>query len=154
MRLTELLKSQNIKLGLDAKTKTEAITELVNLLASNTQIADPQKVLATVLEREATRTTGIGNGVAIPHGKCAGLTDLAIALGKCATPVDFQAIDGRPVTWIWLLTSPPDKPNPHIHALARISKLMTMEKVRRDLLAAQTPEQAFEVIQQAESTMG
>ena len=154
MRLTELLKSQNIKLGLDAKTKTEAITELVTLLATNGQIPDAAKVLATVLEREATRTTGIGNGVAIPHGKCPGLADLAIALGKCATPVDFQAIDGRPVTWIWLLTSPPDKPNPHIHALARISKLMTMEKVRRDLLAAQTPEQAFEVIVLAESTMG
>ncbi|MGA2499288.1 MAG: PTS sugar transporter subunit IIA [Tepidisphaeraceae bacterium] len=154
MRLSELLKPQNIKLGLAARTKIEAITELVTLLVSNGQIVDPEKVLATVLEREATRTTGIGNGVAIPHGKCAGLTDLAIALGKCTTPVDFQAIDGRPVTWIWLLTSPPDKPNPHIHALARISKLMTMEKVRRDLLAAQTPEQVFEVIQQAETTMG
>lgn len=154
MRLTELLKPQNIKLDLNARTKTEAITELVNLLAANGQIADLHKVLATVLEREATRTTGIGNGVAIPHGKCVGLPDLAIALGKCLTPVDFQAIDGRPVTWIWLLTSPPDKPNPHIHALARISKLMTMDKVRRDLLAAQTPQQAFDAIQQAEATLG
>ena len=70
MRLTDLLKPENIKIPLDAKTKTEAISELVNLLAANGEIKEPKKVLDSVLDREATRTTGIGNGLAIPHGKC------------------------------------------------------------------------------------
>jgi len=76
MRLTEILKPANIKIPLEAKTKTEAISELVNLLAASGDVTDGKKVLDAVLEREATRTTGIGNGLAIPHGKCAGTKDL------------------------------------------------------------------------------
>src|SRR5438874_6150223 len=79
MRLTEILKPQDIKIPLEAKTKTEAIAELVNLLASNGEVGDPKKVLEAVLDREATRTTGIGNGLAIPHGKCPGVASLVMA---------------------------------------------------------------------------
>src|SRR5829696_7353792 len=103
MRLTEILKPQNIKVPLEAKIKTDAIGELVNLLAANGDLSNPQKVLEAVLEREATRTTGIGNGLAIPHGKCNGTDHLVMAIGKAESPIEFQAIDGRPVTLIWLL---------------------------------------------------
>src|SRR5207237_10154233 len=72
MRLSELLKPQNIKLGLAARNKSEAIAELVTLLAANHEVTDAKKVLDSVLEREGTRTTGIGNGLAIPHGKTNG----------------------------------------------------------------------------------
>jgi len=153
MRLTEILKPENIKVPLTSTTKTEAIGELVNLLADNKAITDPKKVLDSVLDREATRTTGIGNGLAIPHGKCAGTADLVMAIGKAATPIDFQAIDGRPVTLIWLLTSPPDKTGPHIHALARISRLMTIDKFRQALNGATSGEQMFEIIQQQENQL-
>ena len=118
MRLTEILKPKNIKVPLDANTKAEAIAELVDVLAAAGDITDSKKVLDAVMEREATRTTGIGNGLAIPHGKCSGTKDLVMAIGKAAHPIDFQAIDGRPVTIIWMLASPPDKTGPHIHALA------------------------------------
>lgn len=153
MRLSELLKPQNIKLGLQANTKTAAITELVNLLAANGDITDPKKVLDAVLEREATRTTGIGNGLAIPHGKCTGTDHLVMAVGKASTPIDFQAIDGRPVVWIWLLSSPPDKTGPHIHALARISRLMTIDKFRQGLAAAKTAQEVFDIVQQQENAL-
>lgn len=153
MRLTELLKPQNIKLGLEARTKADAIAELVNLLAANGDVADARKVLDSVLEREATRTTGIGNGLAIPHGKCTGATHLTMALGKATTPLEFQSIDGRPVTWIWLLTSPPDKTGPHIQALARISRLMTIDKFRVALGTAQTPDQACAIIAEWEAKL-
>ena len=153
MRLSEMLKPQNIKLGLTARGKTEAIKELVDLLASNGDVTDAGKVLDAVLEREATRTTGIGNGLAIPHGKCVGTTHLVMAVGKAATPIDFQAIDGRPVTWIWLLSSPPDKTGPHIHALARISRLMTIDKFRQALANAQSPQEVFDIIIQQESQL-
>jgi fructose-specific phosphotransferase system IIA component len=153
MRLSEMLKPQNIKLALEAGTKTEAIRELVDLLTANGEVADAKKVLEAVLEREATRTTGIGNGLAIPHGKCTGTDHLVMAVGKAREPIDFQAIDGRPVTWIWLLTSPPDKTGPHIHALARISRLMTIDKFRTALATAETPEQVFEIIEEQEAKL-
>src|SRR3954467_14079589 len=112
MRLTEILKPQNIKVPLLAKTKSEAIKELVDLLASTHEAGDAAKVLESVLDREATRTTGIGNGLAIPRGKCNGTDPLVMAIGRCGTPVDFQSIDGRPVNLIWLLSPPPDKTGP------------------------------------------
>jgi fructose-specific phosphotransferase system IIA component len=153
MRLTDILKPVNIKIPLESKTKTEAITELVNLLAANGEVTDARKVLDSVLDREATRTTGIGNGLAIPHGKCSGTNHLVMAIGKPAQPIDFQAIDGRPVNIIWLLNSPPDKTGPHIHALARISRLMTIEKFRQLLYAAKTGQEVFDIIEQQESQL-
>jgi len=153
MRLTDILKPQNIQIPLEAKVKTDAIRELVDLLARNGEIADPKKVLDSVLDREATRTTGIGNGLAIPHGKCNGTDHLVMAIGKPATPIDFQAIDGRPVTIIWLLTSPPDKTGPHIHALARISRLMTIDKFRQALAEAKTAQEIYDAIVKQESAL-
>jgi fructose-specific phosphotransferase system IIA component len=153
MPLTDILKLENIKVPLQATTKTQAIAELVDLLSANRQIEDAKKVLDAVLDREATRTTGIGNGLAIPHGKCTGTAHLVMAVGKAATPIDFQAIDGRPVTIIWLLASPPDKTGPHIHALARISRLMTIDQFRNALAIAQSPKEIFDIIVQQEQTL-
>ena len=153
MRLTEILKPQNIKVPLEATIKTEAIGELVNLLAANGELTDPKKVLDAVLDREATRTTGIGNGLAIPHGKCNGTDHLVMAIGRPATPIDFQAIDGRPVNLIWLLSSPPDKTGPHIHALARISRLMTIDRFRQALANAKTSQEIYDAIVQQENSL-
>jgi fructose-specific phosphotransferase system IIA component len=153
MRLTDILKPENIKVPLEAKTKNEAIAELVKLLADNGQITDAKKVLEAVLEREATRTTGIGNGLAIPHGKCPGTPDLVMAIGKPAQPIDFQSIDGKPVSVIWMLTSPPEKTGPHIHALARISRLMTIDKFQQALRAAKTAKDVYDAIVAQEATL-
>jgi mannitol/fructose-specific phosphotransferase system IIA component (Ntr-type) len=153
MRLIDILKPQNIKVPLAARQKTDAIGELVTLLADNGELKDAKKVLDSVLDREATRTTGIGNGLAIPHGKCAGTDHLVMAIGKPASAIDFQAIDGRPVTIIWLLNSPPDKTGPHIHALARISRLMTIEKFRQALNNAKTGQEMFDIIAEQESQL-
>ena len=153
MRLTEILKPQNIKVPLTATTKAEAIGELVQLLASNGEVTDAKKVLDAVLERETTRTTGIGNGLAIPHGKTPGTTDLVMAIGRPATPIDFQSIDGKPVTIIWLLSSPPDKTGPHIHALARISRLMTIDKFRHALAEAKSAQEIYDAIVKQESQL-
>ena len=153
MRLTEILKPQNIKVPLEATVKTDAIGELVSLLAANGELTDPKKVLEAVLDREATRTTGIGNGLAIPHGKCTGTDHLVMAIGRPKTPIDFQAIDGRPVNLIWLLTSPPDKTGPHIHALARISRLMTIDRFRQALAAAKTAQEIYDAVVQQENSL-
>ena len=76
-----------------------------------------------------------------------------MAIGRPATPIDFQAIDGRPVTLIWLLASPPDQTGPHIHALARISRLMTIERFRQALITAETPQQLYDAIVQQENSL-
>jgi len=153
MRLTEILKPQNIKIPLSAKVKTDAIAELVDLLSTNGALTDAKKVLAAVLDRESTRTTGIGQGLAIPHGKTDGTKDLVMAIGKPAQPIDFQSIDGKPVTIIWLLSSPMDKTSSHIHALARISRLMTIDKFRQALAGAKTGQEMFDIITQQEAQL-
>jgi nitrogen PTS system EIIA component len=153
MRLSEVLKPDNIKIPLVATQKIDAIKELVQLLADTNSVGDPKKVLDAVLDREATRTTGIGNGLAIPHGKTTGATDLVMAIGRPAEPIEFQSIDGRPVTIIWLVSSPPDKTGPHIQALARISKLMLNDSFRQSLNAAQGSKEMFDIIVRQESLL-
>ena len=76
-----------------------------------------------------------------------------MAIGKPAQPIDFQSIDGRPVSVIWMLTSPPDKTGPHIHALARISRLMTIDKFQQALRAATTPQEIYDAIVAQEATL-
>ena len=100
MRLTDILKPQDIKVPLQAKTKTDAIAELVNLLADNKEVVDPKKVLESVLDREATRTTGIGNGLAIPHGTNdakAAVRRTGISFVRYAEPVDGN---GKPAEFV------------------------------------------------------
>jgi fructose-specific phosphotransferase system IIA component len=153
MRLSDILKLQHIKVPLQATTKKDAITELVQVLADAKEVKDAQVLLNSVLEREATRTTGIGNGLAIPHGKCAGVDHLVVAIGKPATPIDFESIDKRPVNLIVLLASPPDQTGPHIQALARISRLMNVEAFRQAMRSATDPQQVYDAVVNQENSM-
>ena len=146
MRLIEILKPQNIKVPLVSHNKADAIAELVNLLAANGEIADAGEVLKAVMEREATRTTGIGAGLAIPHGKSTATSNLVLAIGKTDEPIDFQSIDRKPVTLICLLVSPPDKGNPHITALAHISRLMIIEKFKISIGHAKSADEVYKLI--------
>lgn len=154
MRLTEIIHPANVKVPLAATNKLDAIKELITLLADNGDVSDPAKVLGVVLDREATRTTGIGYGLAIPHGKTPGASSVAMAIGKCATPIDFQAIDGRPVSIVWLLVSPPDKSVAHIATLARITKLMMVDKFRSEINKAPDAAAVLALISAQEAEMG
>ncbi len=151
MRLTDILSLECIKVPLTATDKRGVITEIVDLVHAAGKLTDRQQMLEATLEREATRTTGIGNGLAIPHGKCAAVSELIMAIGKTAEPVDFESIDGKPVTIVIFLASPPDKTGPHIQALARISRLMTDQKFRRALDEAETPEAVLDLFAAYES---
>ncbi|HUO10797.1 MAG TPA: PTS sugar transporter subunit IIA [Phycisphaerae bacterium] len=154
MRLSDILKLQHIKVPLQAKNKRDAIAELVKVLADAGEVKDSQVLLNSVLEREATRTTGIGNGLAIPHGKCAGVDHLVVAIGKPETPIEFESIDGRPVNLIVLLASPPDQTGPHIQALARISRLMNVDAFRQAMRTATNPQQIYDAVVKQENDMG
>jgi len=146
MNLVDILTIECVKVPLESKDKRGVIEELVDLLASAGQVASPQTLRDAVWSREQTRTTGIGHGLAIPHGKAAGMKSLAMAVGKPAEPLDFEAIDNKPVRLVVLLASPPDKTSDHIQALARISRLMTVEDFRTKIYEAQTAEEVFELI--------
>lgn len=146
MNLLEILTPDCVKAPLDATDKRGVIDELVDLLAAAGRADDPDSLKEAVWTREQTRTTGIGHGLAIPHGKCAGMDRLAMAIGKPAEPMDFEAIDGQPVKLVVLLASPPDRTSDHIQALARVSRLMTMEDFRSSIYAAQSGEEIYELL--------
>lgn len=150
MKLLDILDPECIKAPLEATEKRSVIDELVDLLADLDRVPDPQSLKDAVWAREQTRTTGIGHGLAIPHGKCEGLKGLAMAIGKPQSPIEFEAIDGQPVRLVVLLASPPDRTSDHIQALARISRLMTMDDFRDRIYAASTPEEIFEILEKQE----
>ncbi len=151
MKLLDHLTVGSIKAPLAATNKQSAIEELVDLLAADGRVKSGAALKEAVWTREQTRTTGIGNGLAIPHGKCPGVENLAIAMGKPASPMDFGSIDGKPVRLIILLASPPDKTSDHIQALASISKLMSMEEFRQRIYQAGSAQEVYDLFKQQEN---
>ena len=150
MNLLDILTRDCIKAPLEASDKKGVIDELVDVLSGVGKVDDGQSLKDAVWTREQARTTGIGHGLAIPHGKSESVSSLAMAVGKPAEPIDFEAIDGKPVRLVVLLASPPDKTSDHIQALARISRLMTMEAFREQIYEATGAEQVFELLQSQE----
>jgi fructose-specific phosphotransferase system IIA component len=150
MRLTDILNVNRIRVPLQASDKVEAIRELIDLLAGHGDVSDAETMVKAVLERERTRTTGIGHGIALPHGKGPGASELVMAMGVADEPIDFESVDGQPVNLVILLVSPLDKTGPHIQALARVSRLLSIDHFRKRLAAAKTPEEAYELIDQRE----
>lgn len=142
MLLTDLLSIDRIKIPLQAKTKDELLRELVELVTSESTAAEREDVLRAVRERESVLSTGIGYGVAIPHGKCAAVRELAMAAGRSRDPIEFDALDGQPARLFFLLVGPESAAGPHIKALSRISRIVRRDDVRARLIAAQD-EQAF-----------
>lgn len=151
MRLTEILQPDCVKVPLAAETKEAAIYEMVDLLASKTGIADLDDLKRAVWQRETTRTTGIGHGIGIPHGKSAGVDRLRMAIGRAAKPIEFRAIDGKPVDLIILLASPADQTGPHIQALAKISRMLTDEALRHALKTVPTATELYQLVERHES---
>lgn len=146
MNLLDIVQLEAIRAPLKATDKKGAIDELVDALAASGRVTDATALKDAVWAREQTRTTGIGHGLAIPHGKCAGVAGLAMAIGKPAEAIEFQAIDGRPVKLIMLLASPPDRTSDHIQALARVSRLMQMDEFREQIYAAGSPAEIYQLL--------
>jgi len=151
MNLTKILKPTCIKVPLEGDNKQAVITELVDLLNAPGLLLDRDVALEAVLTREKTRSTGIGSGIAIPHGKCNAAKELVMALGITAEPIDFASVDGKPVKIILLLISPADQTGPHIQALAQISRLMLDEQFKQNLENITSAEDAYELLKQKEN---
>ena len=151
MRILELLSPSCVRVPLHSTQKQEILDELVDLLTENGLCPDAASVKRAVWERETQRSTGIGEGLASPHGKCAALPGLVLAIGKPAQPIEFGSIDKKPVQLVILLVSPPDKKDEHIQALGKISKIMTSAEFRQRAYAAQSPMELYALFREAES---
>ena len=151
MNLTQILQQSCIRVPLKGKDKESAIVELVELLDAESALLDKDVALKAILEREKTRSTGIGSGIAIPHGKCKAVKELVMALGIADEPIDFASVDGKPVKIIILLVSPIDQTGPHIQALARISRLMLDDQFKQTLEQTISAEKAYELLRGKEN---
>ena len=154
MRLTEILQPDCLKVPLTATDKREAVYELADLLVTRTAIRDPEGFKEAVWKREGIRTTGIGHGIAIPHGKTPGVDRVRLAVGRTAEPLEFGAIDKKPVRLIFLLASPDDHNGPHIQALGRISRMLFDETLRERMIEAGTAEELMALIECYERETG
>lgn len=146
MKLADHLTPADIRLDLDGQTKDRVLRELVALAAQGGRIRDPERLLNTLLERESLGSTGIGHGVAIPHGRNPELAASTLVLGRTRQPVDFDSIDGHPAQLFFLLVAPENNSNEHLHLLSRIARLMRDPANRQGLLDAATPEAALDLI--------
>ncbi len=149
MRLSEFLTPARIRVPLAARDKEGVLRELVGLVGNGGLTDD---VLGAILERERQFPTGIGYGVAVPHGKTPALSALVMVAGTTPAPVPYETIDGQPVRLFFLLAGPESAAGAHVKALSRISRLVRQEPVRGRLLGAKTPEEFYRVVCEAEGT--
>ncbi len=151
MKLIDVLKPEYIKIPLTGNTKEAVIRELIDVLAPHAIFESREQVFQAVIEREKIMTTGVGNGVAIPHCKHDSCSDFAIALGIHPDGVDFDSIDNQPAFLIFLLVGPEDKPGLHIRLLSRISRIISKPDVRQRLLSQTSPEAIHTILKEEES---
>ncbi len=150
MNLLDILSLESIIVDLKGESKEEIITELVNSLPIGDAITDRDQALQAVLDREKIMSTGIGDGIAIPHGKSAAVNELVAAMGTQRRGMDFDALDGEPAYVFFLLVSPTRSSGPHIKALARISRLLKNEEFTKKLINASSAEEIIAAIEAAE----
>jgi fructose-specific phosphotransferase system IIA component len=140
-----------VRVPLESKDKESAIIELLDLLDNNGLLQDRNSAQEAVMTREKTRSTGIGSGIAIPHGKCNSVKELVMTMGIVPDGMDFESVDGKPVKIIILLVSPLDKTGPHIQALASISRLLLDEEFKLKLEQASSAEELYDLLHSKET---
>lgn len=150
MKITEFLDKKGIKIGLEAVEKEDALKELVDILASVKEIGDKKNIVKALIERESLGSTGIGQGIAIPHGKTERVQEIVAILGISKKGVNFEALDGEPVYIFFLLVAPKDTAGPHLKALAQISRLLRDSYFCELLKKCKTAEDVYELIRREE----
>ncbi len=149
MLLSQLLTPQRIRIPLAAGDKPAALRELVGIVAPDDLMAAADLLLA-VEEREAVLSTGIGHGVAIPHGRSGRVNDVRVSAGVTAVPIEFGSLDGSPVRLFFLLVGPASEAGTHVRALSRISRLVRQPLVRERLVRATTSDEFHRRLREAE----
>ena len=146
MKITDILDESSVIQDLRATTKKGVLEELSNVLVERGKLPDHEKVVEVLLEREKLGSTGIGDGIAIPHGKMRGIKELVISFGRSIKGVDFESIDNKPTHLFFLLVAPENSAGVHLKALARISRLLKDSSFRNRLMEARDRRDLFMVI--------
>lgn len=152
MKITDLLSEEAIQLNGIASSKEEVIKKMVTLMMKNGNITNQQEYTKIVMEREKEGTTGIGEGIAIPHGKSEVVTKPGLSAMVVPDGVEFASLDGKPVKLLFLIAAPNTKDNIHLDVLSRLSTLLMDTEFRAALLDAKTPKEFLTCIDRAEKT--
>lgn len=146
MNVSEVLKKEHIVTKLNAKTKEEALAALTDVLCATGNIADREAFLKDVLDREAISTTGIGNGIAIPHGKSENVAETTVAVGRLTEPVEWKSVDDNPVEFIVLLAvNEKDKTGLHVKILSEMARKLASEENCKKLLNAKDADEIVSI---------
>ena len=151
MKITDLLSTSAIKINGSANSKEEVISKMVDLMTNNGNIIDKEKYKRVVLEREKEGSTGIGEGIAIPHGKTDAVSKPGLSAMVINDGVEFDSLDGQPAKLLFLIAAPNTKDNVHLDVLSRLSTLLMDTEFRKSLMEAKTPEEFLRYIDIAEN---
>jgi PTS system nitrogen regulatory IIA component len=146
MKITDMLKREFVVEQLKAGNKRDALAELAGVFALGRIKVDSEAMLHVLLERERLGSTGIGDGIAIPHGKLSGLEEMVVSFGRSREGIAFEAMDGKPVHLFFLLMAPENSAGQHLKALAKISRMLKDANFRKSLLEAKMHEDLFRII--------
>jgi PTS system nitrogen regulatory IIA component len=148
MKILDLLSMDSIVPELKGRTKKQVLEELIDAVKQNKPSIDRDQLMRVLLERERLGSTGIGDGIAIPHGKLRDIDDLVLSFGRSTEGIDFESMDGKPVHLFFLLVAPETCAGIHLRALARIARLLKNGTVRKRLAKVDSREDIFSIIQQ------
>lgn len=148
MKISDFLDARTVVSELKATNKKEVLEELCRVLVALYPTLDRDKMVGILLDRERLGSTGVGEGVAIPHGKMGDLDGLIACFGRSAGGVEFEAVDDQPVRLFFLLFAPENSAGVHLKALAKISRLLKRPSVRKDLLEARSQEDIYGILTQ------
>jgi len=143
MQITDMFKKEYIIEELKAHSKRAVLSELSEIFTRSHSGIQSEGMVEVLLEREKLGSTGIGDGIAIPHGKLKGLDSLVISFGRSREGIDFDAIDGKPVYLFFLLMAPESSTGQHLKALAKISRMLKDQEFRSSLLSAKNAEELY-----------
>jgi nitrogen PTS system EIIA component len=148
MKMSDFLDPQAIVSDLKATNKKEVLEELSSVLETLHPALDRDKMVGVLLDRERLGSTGVGEGVAIPHGKMGGLEGIIACFGRSTRGVEFEAVDNQPVRLFFLLFAPENSAGAHLKALAKISRLLKRPSVREALLQARSKQDLYGILTQ------
>lgn len=151
--INQLLRPELVRIGLPGTSKSEVIDALVDVLAGHEAIDSLKAVRTAIFEREQKMSTGVGKGLGLPHAKTPAASDTVAAFATTEEPVDFGAIDDRPVQLLLLLVGPEEHKSRHVKILGRISRLVSRDSLRHRLIEAETPESVIETLREGEATL-
>ena len=150
LKISEFLKPKAIMMDIKSREKIAVIKELVDHMVANRFVDNGEEFLKALAKRENLESTGIGDGIAIPHARTDAVNGLTLAFARSPEGVDFSAIDGKPSYLIFLIASPDNRKSEYIMALAKLSKLLRKQHVRELLKKADSPDEVLNIIKKNE----